>query len=99
MITPLAFQEPPQPSPRASHTVCTGPPAAAILLILPPAKNPMERLSADQKGELASSVPASGCAVTDSRARTHRTTLPSVILRRTTRRPSGETAKEPRNSV
>jgi hypothetical protein len=55
----------------------------------------MKRLSGDQKGKPPSSVPASGCAVSESSARTHSRGLPSEMPSRTTRLPSGETAKEP----
>src|SRR5687767_1559582 len=42
-------QEPPRPF-GASQRACAGPPLAATFLSLPSAKNPMYRLSGDQKG-------------------------------------------------
>ena len=43
-----------------SHTVCSEAPEASILFSLFSAKNPMKRLSGDQKGNWASSVRATG---------------------------------------
>jgi len=40
------------------------------------AKKPIQRLSGDQKGKPAPSVPASERAVKESKDRTHRTSLP-----------------------
>src|SRR5215510_6701179 len=94
MITPSTFHAPPDPW-GASHSVCAGPPVASIFLSLPPEENTMKRLSGDQKGKVASSVPASGCAVSELSARTHSRVLPSEVPRRTTRLPSGETVKGP----
>src|SRR3989442_14547336 len=58
-ITPSGDQLPPLP-PGASAMVCAGPPPASIFLSLPPAKNATKRLSGDQNGNAASSVPARG---------------------------------------
>ncbi len=43
----------------------------SIRFSLPSAKNPTDKLSGDQKGYLAPSVPASGCAETESSGRSH----------------------------
>src|SRR5690349_20076638 len=58
-ITSPWFHVPGKKPEGASPTVNVGPPEASILLSLPPAKNPMYRLSGDQNGAIAPSVPAS----------------------------------------
>ncbi len=56
----------------------------------------MNRLSGDQKGQAAPSVPGSGFAATSSTDRTHRLGLPSLTFaENVTRRPSGETLSPP----
>src|SRR5262249_16494594 len=76
-----------------SHRVCGGPPEASTFLSLPAMKNPIERLSGDQNGNEASSVPFNGCAVRESSARTHNLGLPSApAWEYTIRLPSGEIA-------
>src|SRR4029077_10609526 len=78
----------------ASHKVMGGPPETSIFLSFPPAKKPRKRLSGDQKGDEAPSVPAIACAVSASSERTHRRFLPSALLAtKAIRRPSGETAR------
>src|SRR5262245_25505077 len=61
--------------------------------ILPEAKKPMERLSGDQKGKSAFSVPARGCASVLSSGRSHNWRLPSPDATKAMRRPFGESAK------
>src|SRR5258706_525964 len=56
-IVPSRFHVPPLGS-GASQIVKTAPPSASIFLSFPLAKKPMERLSGDQKGREAPSVPA-----------------------------------------
>ena len=68
-IVPSAPQVPPRGW-GASARVCTAPPLASMIRSLPCAKNPRLRLSGDQKGKLASSVPANGCAAVESSGRT-----------------------------
>src|SRR5437879_1872939 len=58
-ITSWRLHAPPRPL-GAEQSVCAGPPEASILLRLPAAKNPTKRLSGDQNGKDAPSVPASG---------------------------------------
>src|SRR5262249_2507953 len=95
MITPSRFQVPPRPI-GASHNVIGGPPAASIFLSFPSAKNPRKRLSGDQNGWKAPSVPASCCAESASRGRTQRRFLPSEAdATKARRRPSGETVTGP----
>src|SRR3972149_3115566 len=80
----------------ASHSVMGGPPETSIFLSFPSAKNPRKRLSGDQKGDVAPSVPASDSASSGSSERAHRSDLPSVFVATKARRwPSGETAREP----
>ena len=76
-ITPSRFHVPARGS-GASHNVMGGPPETSIFLSFPPAKNPMNRLSGDQKGWNAPSVPASDCAARVSSERTQSCDLPSA---------------------
>ena len=62
-MTLSRLQAPPRPW-GASHNETGGPPATGIFFSFPPAKKAMNRLSGDQKGKLAESVPGSGCAAT-----------------------------------
>src|SRR5678816_2220057 len=64
-ITLSGLHAPPRPD-TASHNVMTGPPAAATFFIFPFAKKPSERLSGDQNGKAAPSVPASMCDSVDA---------------------------------
>lgn len=72
---------------------CTVRPDRSSFLSLPPAKNPMNRLSCDQNGKDAPSVPANIWDVNESKLRNQRIGGPvpwdaaKVIMR-----PSGETA-------
>ena len=77
-MTPLRLQLPPRPR-GASASVSTGPPPASIFFSLPPAKNATDRLSGDQKGNVAPSVPASGWAVNPSSERIHKDWFPSAV--------------------
>jgi hypothetical protein len=55
-MTPSAFQVPPRPW--ATSQIAVGnPPSTSTRLSFPAAKNPIDRLSGDQKGYVASSVP------------------------------------------
>ena len=91
--SPLRFQVPPT-APSASQSVCTGPPERSTFFSLASAKKAISRLSGDQKGSTALSVPARGVISRLSRARTQICCFPS--FRRTTAmaRPSGETARD-----
>src|SRR5438552_3848989 len=93
-IVPSRFQVPESNLRLVLHTAMGGPPVASILLSLPSAKKPMKRLSGDQKGEAAPSVPASGCAANEASERTQSSLRPSTFTTNASRRPSGETAIE-----
>src|SRR5437870_7898061 len=96
MITPSRFHVPPREK-VTLHKVCAGPPVTSIFFTLPAAKNPMKRLSGDQKGRVASSVPESGCALIESSGRIHKRVFPEASVAAKARRsPSGEIAKEPK---
>src|SRR5207247_6491149 len=89
-IVPSRFHVPLPTGP--SHTVCTGPPEASIVLSLPSWTNATARLSGDQNGTAGTSVPASGCASSVSSDRIHRTRrLLDPNATNTMRRPSGDT--------
>src|SRR5215471_10048309 len=74
---------------------CAAPPAAGIFLSVPSAKKPTQRLSGDQNGSWASSVPANCPAYALSIDRIHSVGLaPGVSALKTSVWPSGETANE-----
>ena len=93
-IVPSTPQLPPRPA-DASQTTCTGPPVASTLLRRLSAKKATERLSGDQNGKPAPSVPASGLVSPDERSRTARLGRPASAATNTSRRPSGESAMAP----
>src|SRR5712692_6124970 len=94
-MIPSRFQLPPRPL-WASLIVSGGPPEASIFFNLPLAKNPRNRLSGDQNGHAAPSVPASGCAEIAASGRTKSMRLPSASdPAKATRLPSGESAIAP----
>ena len=86
----------PQAPPRGwgeSARVCTAPPLASMIFSFACAKNPRLRLSGDQKGKLASSVPASGWAAVESRGRTHSCGVsPATVATNASLLPSGDRA-------
>src|SRR5437016_13509174 len=75
-------------------SVCGDPPARSRRFSLDPSKKPIDRLSGDQNGKLAPSVPASGCAVDLSSGLSHSREALSPEATKTICRPSGERAKE-----
>src|SRR5262245_9425691 len=83
----------------ATANVCTGPPDASTHLSLPSATNPILRLSGDQNGWLAPSVPPIGCETTASSERSHSCVFPFAFAANTRRRPSGEIAIDVGSSV
>src|SRR5262245_36700388 len=90
-ITPLRPHAPPLGTP-TSHSVTGSPPETSIFFSLPGTKKPMKRLSGDQKGKLAPSVPASGFPSAALRGRTQSCTLPPVAAVKASHLPSGDTA-------
>src|SRR5262249_27061129 len=91
IMTPVLPHEPPRPS-TAAASGTGGPPAAPIFFNLLFAKNPINRLSGDQKGLFAPSVPASTRGVTESKSRTQSRSTPLVVATSARCCPSGETA-------
>ncbi len=75
-ITTFAFHVPPRPS-SALKTTWGGPPEISILSSFPGTKKPIDRLSRDQKGKEAPSVPSIGRAVRESSGRTQSFSLPA----------------------
>jgi hypothetical protein len=93
-IVPVRLQEAPGLPEELGilHTICTGPPAASMVFSLSSAKKASLRLSADQNGPRALSVPGSDRASSDSSERTQmRTGSPRRDALNATRRPSGDT--------
>ena len=62
-------------------------------------KNPIERLSGDQNGRRAPSVPGRARAFAESRSRTHSIGCPSRSATNASRRPSGDIAKDAGSAV
>src|SRR5262249_7304629 len=86
----------PPPSFGAGATTITGPADASMVFSIPSAKKPRARLSGDQNGSLAPSVPASGWAASESRERTQSFAVPaSPIAQKATACPSGASAGDP----
>ena len=73
--------------------ICAGPPLISILFSFPPAKKPITRLSGDQNGKDAPSVPASVCAAGSFKARNQIMLPLSDATRAATYLPSGDTAR------
>src|SRR5580698_2008002 len=97
-ITPPGPQAPPRPR-GASLTIWVEPPSRSTVLSLPSAKNPRERLSGDQKGKVALSVPGSSRASTVLVGRTQSAILPSVPVAANARdAPSGDATGGPAES-
>src|SRR5262249_12281153 len=69
IIVPFAFHDPPSPLAGVANT-CGTPPEISIRFSARSAKKPRARLSGDQKGKLAPSVPGIGRAAVESKART-----------------------------
>src|SRR2546425_10815460 len=96
-IVPSRFHVPPQRPIGASHRIRTAALPTSTMLSFPSAKKPMRRLSGDQKGNIAPSVPFSCCALEAENVRTHSLLVPSsATATKAMRAPSGETEKLPR---
>jgi len=84
-----------QVAPRAAPAlamVAGGPPESSMRFSLPSAKKPTDRLSGDQKGRSAPSVPGNRRASIESTGRVHNLVAPSETVTNAIMRPSGETA-------
>src|SRR5438132_4104840 len=86
-MTPSVLHVPPRLA--ALVSVCGDPPARSTRFSLVPSKKPTDRLSDDQNGKLAPSVPVNGCAVALSSDRSHSRDAPSPEATNTIWRPSG----------
>src|ERR1700733_6390443 len=97
-ITPPGPHAPPRPS-GTSQTTSADPTSRSMVLSLLSAKNPRERLSGDQKGKNAPSVPGSACASSPFVGRTQRAVLPSApVAANAMDAPSGEITGGPAES-
>src|SRR5262245_42612666 len=90
-MTPSRFQVPPFLALQSQRT-SGGPPSRETFLSLPSAKKPLNRLSGDQNGNAACSVPGSSLASAVSSDRTHRVNPPCEDPTKATCRPFGDTA-------
>ncbi len=87
------FQLPLPKYPGASVTICGVPTAASTIFSFPRAKNARDRLSGDQNGACAPSVPDSGCALVSASGRVQSCCRPSADKATNARtRPSGDSA-------
>src|SRR5262245_44011126 len=85
------------PTPRLSAIGTGGPPATSTRRSFPPAKKPIDRLSGDQKGSTLFSDPATKVVAADSSERNQSPRRPLASTpAMARRRPSGETAAEPK---
>ena len=95
MITPSGPQAPPRPICTA-QTTCTESPLRSMVFNWPSAKNPRERLSGDQKGKIAPSVPGSARASSEFMERIQSAVLPSSpVAAKAIDAPSGERTSGP----
>ena len=78
----------------ASQIVCGAPPSTATRFIFPAAKKPSERLSGDQKGFEAPSLPATSRTTVESRARRKSRGPVLVVAAMANVDPSGEITDE-----
>src|SRR5579864_7845690 len=92
-ITPSGLQAPPRPT-MTSAISRAGPPLIPTTFSLFGTKKPIDKLSGDQNGQDACSVPTRGFASRESSARTQRIILPFNTAVNASLRPSGETEKD-----
>src|SRR5687768_2152466 len=90
-ISPFVFHAPPRPRPVPRQSSFAGPPIADTVFSFPSAKNPIKRLSADQKGVRAFRAESIRFHSVPSRGRTHNPDWLSRVNIAATRDPSGET--------
>lgn len=79
-MTPLRLQVPPPRLSNAFASACATPPVASIFFSFASAKKPIQRLSGDQKGFHAPSLPAAARAEPSSSARTHSCLRPAASI-------------------
>src|SRR5579872_6361025 len=97
-MTPPGPHAPPRPK-GASAMICGESPLISMVLSLPSAKNPRERLSGAQKGKTAFSVPASSRETRELTGRTQSVVLPSACEAvKAIDAPSGESTGGPAES-
>src|SRR6267378_6751068 len=97
-ITPPGPHAPPRPK-GASQTANAEPPLRSVVFNLPPAKKPSDRLSGDQNGKVAPSVPGSRCASGAFIGRTQTVFLPSgPVATKAIHPPSGDNTGGPAKS-
>src|ERR1051326_156101 len=95
MIVPSLFHDPLRGFCGASQSVNGGEPSRSTFFNLPSAKKAMKRLSGDQNGNTALSVPLMSCG-DPSMARSHSPFLPSALVAgNVTYRPLGEIVSDP----
>ncbi len=96
--TPSAFQLPPRPKATGASVSGAPPPTSSRLSALP-VKNPIDRLSGDQKGCEPPSVPGRTCAVVAARRAATGGTHHCSISTMTICLPSGESAIAPASTT
>ena len=94
-MTPSRFHVPPVPA-DARHSGTGRPPPSSTFFNLPPAKNPIKRLSGDQNGCDAPSVLSTALASSFARERNQSWTRLSVAAVKASHFPSGDTAMSPK---
>ena len=88
------FHAPPRGTGATDTSVFTDPPSMSMRFNVPSAKNPRDRLSGDQKGDDARSVPGNGRADAESNLRNHNCDLPPDLAGKATLSPSGDIASD-----
>src|SRR2546421_9721405 len=96
---PRLDQDAPRRLPSVVESMSMGPPPMSIRFSLPPAKKPIDRLSGDQNGYLAPSVPVNGRASAESSDLSHSRGWPSPEATNVSCLLSGESAKDIGSSV
>src|SRR5262249_61398999 len=97
-MIPSGLHAPPRPT-ITSAISRAGPPLISIAFSLFGTKKPIDKLSGDQNGQDALSVPARGLASSESNARTHTIILPFNAAVNASLRPSGDTANDSNEAV
>ncbi|MDQ3347406.1 MAG: hypothetical protein M3545_05510 [Acidobacteriota bacterium] len=93
-MVPSLFHAPPSGAGAPDISVFTDVPSMSMRFSLLSAKKPMDRLSGDQNGDAARSVPGSGRADEESSDRSHNCAWPPDLAAKTIFSPSGEIASD-----